>query len=341
MPSREEIINRRIREIEAREQKRELVNMVFRKRKWSTNYNNFTYGCFCCYRTIHEGGKAEGGCDCGPVVEWIRKIIKVNLELKCKHLQRKLMLDKVCEKVGWMIVSEDGHCEKDFVSEGGTVVNRIINYKKKSMKFSHTCEIGYIPFTYNKIRKSVRVNIRRNEGLWGRRITVTLPHIKIDIPLFIMFRSLGVESEEQIIQYILYADNHELEGLHAVDSHTLALKEKENEEKDKSIYYPLLRESMEDQNSIKIKTTELAREYLLKHTPVVIGALQNIYGRELTEQQLRITLINEILKNDFLPHLGDNNKKKIFYLALIVKNLLDVVLKGTTILLEEKQKIVM
>ena len=53
----------------------------------------------------------------------------------------------------------------------------------------------------------------------GEVIKVSVPHIKTDIPLFIMFRALGIESDQDIINYILY----------------------DLEEKDKFIYYINLR----------------------------------------------------------------------------------------------------
>jgi DNA-directed RNA polymerase II subunit RPB2 len=189
--------------------------------------------------------------------------------------------------------------EKVIVSQERVAENKIYVFKnsKQQSKYSHVCEIKSVPDKKILTPKNVQVKLARKLTINGEVIKVSVPHIKTDIPLFIMFRALGVESDQDIINYILY----------------------DLEEKDKFIYYQLLRGSLEETNCIK--TSDLSKEYLSKYVNMM-G-----YNRDQAEQQRRMTYLNDIIKNDFLPHLGNNNNKKIYFLGLMVKILLDVFLK--------------
>ena len=189
--------------------------------------------------------------------------------------------------------------EKVIVSQERVAENKIYVFKssKQQSKYSHICEIKSVPDKKTLTPKNVQVKLARKLTINGEVIKVSVPHIKTDIPLFIMFRALGIESDKEITDYILY----------------------DLDEKDKFIYYQLLRGSIEETNCIK--TNQMAKEYLSRYVNMM-G-----YNRDQAEQQRRMTYLNDILKNDFLPHLGNNNKKKIYYLGMMVKSLLDVFLK--------------
>lgn len=189
--------------------------------------------------------------------------------------------------------------EKVIVSQERVAENKMYVFKssKQQSKYSHICEIKSIPDKKILTPKNVQVKLSRKVTVHGEVIKVSVPHIKTDIPLFIMFRALGVESDQDIMNYILY----------------------DLDDKDKFVYYQLLRGSLEETNCVKNK--DVAREYLAKYVNMM-G-----YNRDQIEQQRRITYLNDIIKNDFLPHLGNNNTKKIFFLGLMVRNLLDVFLK--------------
>ena len=46
-----------------------------------------------------------------------------------------------------------------------------------------------------------------------------------------------------------------------------------------------------------------------------------------SEKERRLTYLNDIIINDLLPHIGNNYKKKAYYLGYMVQQLLDVFLK--------------
>ena len=65
----------------------------------------------------------------------------------------------------------------------------------------------------------------------------------------------------------------------------------------------------------------MAKEYLSKHVNMM-G-----YDRDKSEKDRRLTYLNDIIDNDFLPHLNNNYKVKAYFLGHMVKHLLDVFLK--------------
>ena len=74
---------------------------------------------------------------------------------------------------------------------------------------------------------------------FGRTFKVTLPHVRTDIPIIILFRLLGIESDKEIIEYILLDDYEQEE------------------------YLLILKASIEEANAVYTQT--MAYEYLLKY----------------------------------------------------------------------------
>jgi len=190
--------------------------------------------------------------------------------------------------------------EKVIVSQERVAENKMYVFKntKQQSKYSHICEIKSIPNKKILTPKNIQVKLTSKEGVNGRTIKVSLPHIKADIPLFIMFRVLGVISDKEIIDYILIDVNLN----------------------DRDKYTQLLRGSLEETSLIIDQDS--AKEYLCRYVNMM-G-----YNRDQSEKQRRSIYLNDILINDFLPHVGTNSIKKSFFLGLMVKNLLDVFLKN-------------
>ena len=115
-----------------------------------------------------------------------------------------------------------------------------------------------------------------------KRIVVRILGIEIKIPLFILFRALGVETDEQILNLIIYNND------------TLEQKTKMIE---------LLRDTIKD--SEPIYTQKAAFKFLA-----------------LNIKQKEIINVIEVLKNNFLPNYGNNYNEKSIFLAYSVRKLL-------------------
>ena len=191
--------------------------------------------------------------------------------------------------------------EKVIVSQERVAENKVYVFKnsKQQSKFALISEIKSIPDKKILTPKNIQVKISNKSGINGRTIKVSLPHIKQDIPLFIIFRALGIITDKHIIECI-------------------TLGQKKNYRK----YCQLLRGSLYE--SCNILSKDDAIEFLIKYVNMM-G-----YNRDQSEYNRRIIYLNDILNNDLLPHISTNNNidnnniKKAYFLGYMVKKLLDV-----------------
>lgn len=189
--------------------------------------------------------------------------------------------------------------EKVIVSQERQAENKLYAFKntKSQHKYAYVVEIKSLPDKKILTPKSIQVKITSKEGIHGRNIKVSIPHIKQDVPLFVVFKALGITNDLDITNYILY----DVPG-----------DEWRN-------YTQFLRASLEEASTIVDQN--MAKEYLCKYVNMM-G-----YDRDKSEKDRRMTYLNDIIKNDFLPHIGDEYKSKAYYLGYMVKELLDVFLR--------------
>ena len=128
---------------------------------------------------------------------------------------------------GYFIV--DGK-EKVIVSQERNVTNKLfINKNNDTQIFKYSGFIRSTNLENSVFPKTVKFDVRgfkssghkqeeqrllfeKNEYARENSILVTVPHIKISIPLFVLFRSLGIESDKEIIELILqeHVNNQEM-----------------------------------------------------------------------------------------------------------------------------------
>ena len=192
---------------------------------------------------------------------------------------------------GYFIINGN---EKVVVSQDRIAENRTYVFlDSKSTFYSHIREIRSVPDNMFGPPKLVTLKLSSKPTQFGKFIRTTMHQIKHEIPLFVLFRALGIESDKEIIEYICYD-----------------IKDKKNE-----IIIKELVGSVED--SCKITTQADALEYLSKYLNI-IG-----YPKEfLSNKNRRINIIREILKNELLPHVGESYQKKALYLGYMTRKLL-------------------
>lgn len=182
---------------------------------------------------------------------------------------------------------------QDRITENKTFVfsnNKISSY-------SHSAEIRSINDNKFSVPKTTSVKLSAKPNEYGHYIRVNIHHIKHDIPLFILFRALDIESDKEITKYIVYGKDEE-----------------------KDILYNNLVGSAEESNNITCKRD--AFEYLNKYLNV------NGYPKEfLNNKKKRFEIIENILKVEFLPHVGTDPQKKALYLGYMANRLLKCYLK--------------
>lgn len=212
--------------------------------------------------------------------------IKHNLKGECKY-----------DPGGYFIVNG---AEKIVMSMEKMVDNKILVFTKKDSSY----EDGLI--------YTAQINSRRNDWSDNLQIltiknrkdgvmTVSTSSQLVDIPLFILMRALGIEADQNIISYITY-DLNDIKMLNLVRP---------------SVAFS------SDEIGNPIHTKEEAIEYLITKLRKNKRITQSDEAVAKIQKKM---YLEKILRQDLLPHLGEDINKKIVFLGLMTNRLLNVML---------------
>jgi DNA-directed RNA polymerase II subunit RPB2 len=253
----------------------------------------------------------------------------VNFNIKCtwydkeeKHVSNKIMNNVCIGKIPIMVgsnycnlnenefVSKKEECKYDFggyfIINGNEKViishDRIAENKtyvfldNKMSQFSHVAEIRSVPDNTFGPPKLTTLKLSSKPTQFGYYIKTNIHHIRTEIPLFVLFRALGVESDKDIVRCI-------------------TLNMNENDDGTINNVITQLRGSVHDANHI---TTRMKALEFLSRNLNISG-----YTKEyVMNKNKRTAIIIEILKNDFLPHVGPDLTKKAIYLGFMANKLM-------------------
>lgn len=165
--------------------------------------------------------------------------------------------------------------------------------KGPSTTYSHIAEITSVDYKQPAYVKPLSVKLTAKDGnFYGRTIRMQLSKVRSDIPIFVMFRALGVVSDKEIVEKIVYDLDDDIS--------------KELIEK--------LKPSLEESSPIRSK--KVALEYISKYLVVPVTYKNN------PNPQHKLKYTEDILLNEILPHVGRNPIKKVYYLGLMIRKLL-------------------
>ena len=212
------------------------------------------------------------------------------------HIKKDIHGECKYDPGGYFIVNGQ---EKVIMSIEKMVDNKILVFTKKDSTFE------------NGMIYTAQINSRKND--WSDNLQIiTIRNRKdgvislntsqvLDVPIFIIMRALGLESDKDIISNITY-DLEDTEMLN------------------------LLRPSInycEDENGNPIKTKEEAINYLI--TKVIKHRRISQTNEEIAKKQ-KIMALEKMLRQDFLHHLGEDIPKKRCFLGLMINKLLQTML---------------
>lgn len=188
--------------------------------------------------------------------------------------------------------------EKVVISQERIADNKVHVFmgNKGKSQYIVDAEIKSVPDDRFMIAKNLLVRLRSRDNA----IMVHINNFKDDVPLFICFRALGLESDLDIVRVILY-------DINASESHKM---------------YKLIQPSLETEVTMKNgsicgkKQTD-ALAYLLEHIKMV-GLPKEI---NLTYDQ-QIGYVRKALIKEFLPHVGQSFTKKSYFLGYMVNKLI-------------------
>jgi DNA-directed RNA polymerase II subunit RPB2 len=211
---------------------------------------------------------------------------------------------------------ELGECSADpfgyFIIQGGERIilsqermaeNRMFVFRNNKVKNKEAeiIECKSIGPDNEGVPKNVAVKIIYNAKMptGPEHIRVTLPRIKAELPLFIMFRALGVLSDRDIIELIVGDVKNDYE----------------------MIFQECIAEAHE------VRTQAAALEWLQRHIGSGGGIREALTASTLGSVKApRERVISEILAEELLPHIGggDMMYEKACFLAAMTKKVLDV-----------------
>ena len=185
--------------------------------------------------------------------------------------------------------------EKAVISQERASENNIncFDQRKNSSKWCWTAEIKSVPFNKIISPKQLQICILSKTNQFGHPIYITIPRTKNPIPIFIVFRALGIISDKAICSKIILD----------VD-----------EKKYKKLLFAL-KASIVDCNNIN--TQEDAIEYI-KNTITFIP----INMDKETGERKKLSFVNDILENDLFPHCSTQTEK-IYFMGYAIKCLIE------------------
>jgi DNA-directed RNA polymerase II subunit RPB2 len=168
--------------------------------------------------------------------------------------------------------------ERTILSQEKVADNRMMVFynKKAASKFTYSIEIKSIHESFTNPPKKLEIRIQSKFNGLGYPLTICVPRFREDIPLMIIFRAFGVESDADIADLIW--------GVDVVPE-----------------YLSMLAASFKECSDLKIYSREDAITYLTQH-------LQ--YSTTLEDKH---AYVRSLLETEYLPHVkfgGDTSDKK-------------------------------
>uniref|UniRef100_A0A6C0AJ07 DNA-directed RNA polymerase n=1 Tax=viral metagenome TaxID=1070528 RepID=A0A6C0AJ07_9ZZZZ len=176
--------------------------------------------------------------------------------------------------------------ERTILSQEKVADNQIMIFwnKKTASKYTYSAEMKSLHESFTTPPKKLEVRISAKFNGFGYPLTMCVPRFREDIPMCVMFRAFGVESDKQIADLIwgTEADDRQIGMLSA---------------------------SFRECVDVKVFTREDAVEYLTHH-------LQ--YG---TTQEDKKAYVRSLLETEYLPHVrfgGDKSSREVLEARKIV-----------------------
>lgn len=188
---------------------------------------------------------------------------------------------------GYFIVNGN---EKVVISQDRMAENvPYVFLNNKPGPYSHVAEVRSVGDSRFGVPKTTSLKLTAKPNQFGRFVRASIHHVKHDVPVFILFKALGVEADLEIIKFI-------------------------TPDMDPRVMQDVVG-CVHDGSSVR--TQREAVEYLARFI--------NMSGhpRELSGcHAYRTSVLLNVLQKEFLPHVGPNFRKKAVYLGYMLAKLL-------------------
>jgi len=210
-----------------------------------------------------------------------------------KHFENTQTGECKYDAGGYFIINGS---EKTVLGQERAAENRVycFNVSKNNTKYTWIAEIKSVPDFKCISPKQITMMLSSKNNGFGNPISIELPRVKVPVPLFIVFRALGIISDKEICEKIL---------LNIADP----------EGKNKKLLEALQASVIESNKHI---TQEECIKYITSHvmyTPI------NMDKETGAKKKHEFTL--DILSNDLFPHCHTASQK-IYFLGYMTNKLL-------------------
>ncbi|KAN0021895.1 hypothetical protein ACTFIU_004040 [Dictyostelium citrinum] len=243
-------------------------------------------------KTVMTGSKSKG--DERRTDEVLKRIFigKVPIMLRSQYCMLNEADDRDLTTMGECSFDQGGYfiingSEKVLIAQEKMNNNHVYVFKKSPpSKYSYVAEIRSCQETGSRPTSTMYLKMLHNTNKGPVGIKATVPYIKQDVPVIIVFRALGFVADKDILEHICY----DFKDAQMMD---------------------LMRPSLEE--SFVIQSQEVALDYLGKR------------GSTMGTREQRIKFAREVLQKEMLPHVSVAEfyeTKKAFYFGYITHRLL-------------------
>jgi DNA-directed RNA polymerase II subunit RPB2 len=180
--------------------------------------------------------------------------------------------------------------EKVIISQDRVQENKTFVFPStKSSTYSHVAEIRSVTDNVCSPPKMTTLRLSARPNDYGRYIRVSMHHVKTELPLFVLFRALGVETDKAIIGLITYNDPAERDMLAELRGCVLDAQD--------------------------VRTQPAAMAFIAQNMSV---------GRDAANANpaARLAFLRDVIERELLPHTGSNLVGKAVYLGYMARRLL-------------------
>jgi len=208
-----------------------------------------------------------------------------------KHFDSQITGECPFDMGGYFIINGS---EKIVLGQERSAENKVycFDLRKNSTKYLWSCEMRSVSCLKCISPKQISMYLLNNDNGFGHGIHIQIPRVKSPIPLFILFRALGVANDKAICEIILLDIMHKLN-------------------------IPLLNELQASIMEASIcQTQEECVKYIayyVMYTPFNMDKEMGVRKKE--------EFVNDVLDNDLFPHCH-NKTQKIYFLGYMTKHLL-------------------
>lgn len=217
------------------------------------------------------------------------------------ELARKKMGECIYDEGGYFIINGS---EKVIVPQERIVSNKVLYFVSKKPKYSHEAEINCIH--KDRFQAPHKTSIRYHSGQGKEHMVGTfkvyIPLVKQEIGLRVVFYAIGCINDKEIYDFIL----SNLKG------------------NDAGRYMPFIQSILSQ--DLEIKNHQQAIEYITNFVTVYTNQDDN----EKAKQNARVSFVYNCMINQLLAHMGDELESKKYFLGMMTRNLIDLILGRRT-----------